>query len=238
MTDDRPPRLLLVEDDPVSRAWLQAALERVPATVDAAPDCASALPLAQAAGHDLLVIDAHLPDGRGDALLQRLREAGIAAPAIAHTAAREGAEHRRLLDAGFLDVLVKPLSTAVVVAAVRAALQWTPRVADRPQALEPARLWDDETALKAVLGDRAQLDALRGLFRPELETVRDAARASIDAGDEAALRFLLHRLRASCGFVGAARLGDAAARLAATGVAAWPEFEDAVAQTLAAFPGD
>ncbi|TZF86934.1 response regulator, partial [Cognatilysobacter lacus] len=182
---------------------------------------------------------ANLPDGRGDALLRALRGSGLSTPAIAHTAAREADEHERLLAAGFREVLVKPLSTSEIVAAARMALGHEATVA-RPSATHGALpVWDDAAALEALLGDRSHLVALRGLFRPELIAMQGSLRAAMDAGDAAALRSQLHRLRASCGFVGATRLADAAAMLAAcTPETGWPAFESALRTTLDQFPGD
>lgn len=234
MTDPLP-RVLLVEDDPVSAAFLQACLERLPARVDVAPTCSRARGLARAGDHALLVFDANLPDGRGDALLAALRSAGMHAPAIAHTAAREAREHERLLAAGFLEVLVKPLSAAEVLASARVALGLgAPTVHAVPPTVE-GPLWDDEAALDALLGDRAHLDALRSLFVVEVRSMRAAIAASMQADDPAAIRGVLHRLRASCGFVGAARLGAAASALSA-GTLPWPAFDEIVARTLAQAP--
>ena len=56
------PRILLVEDDAVSRAFLAAAAEGLPATIDAVDSCAAARAV-QAHG-DLWLIDANLPDGK------------------------------------------------------------------------------------------------------------------------------------------------------------------------------
>lgn len=239
MTDHRHPRALLVEDDPVSAAFLAAALDRVPLRVDVAHDCAAARRIGAGASHALWVMDAHLPDGRGDALLRELRAQGLTTPAIAHTAAREGEQHERLLAAGFLEVLVKPLSTSEIVAAARMALGLDAQVRRSAAADAGRPLWDDAAALDALLGERAHLTALRGLFRPELLGLRDTLRAAIDADDDDALRSHLHRLRASCGFVGAARLGDAAATLAAGDARAeWPSFAAVLEATLAQFPGD
>lgn len=237
MTEHRRPRALLVEDDPVSAAFLEAALGRVPMQVDVAHRCAQARALAAGATYDLFVFDANLPDGRGDALLRDLRAAGAATPAIAHTAAREGDEHERLLLAGFREVLVKPLSAAETAAAARLALGMEsplPRAAKPDPALP---LWDDRAALQALLGDRGHLLALRGLFRPELSNVHRDLAAAVDAGDHATLRSHLHRLRASCGFVGAARLGDAAARLSEGDPrAGWAAFDAVLRSTLDQFP--
>jgi CheY-like chemotaxis protein len=239
MTDHRHPRALLVEDDPVSAAFLEAALSRVPMRVDVAHDCAAARRLVAGARHDLWLIDANLPDGRGDALLGELRACSLATSAIAHTAAREGQEHERLLAAGFLEVLVKPLSTSEVVATARMALGLG-GAAQRSAPSDGTRpLWDDAAALDALLGERAHLSALRGLFRPELEGMRASLRIVLDAGDAESLRSHLHRLRASCGFVGATRLGEAAAALAGGDADhGWPAFDAVLAATLDQFPDD
>lgn len=238
MTDHRQPRALLVEDDPVSAAFLEAALRRVPLDVDIAYDCAQARRLAAASAHDVWLMDANLPDGRGDALLRELRAGRAATPAIAHTAAREADEHERLLSAGFLEVLVKPLSTSEIVAAARMALGRRANVRPGLASKSDRPLWDDAQALDALLGERAHLDALRGLFRTELATMAASLRAAVDESDHAGLRSLLHRLRASCGFVGAARLGDEAARLASDEPrAGWPRFEAVLQATLDQFPG-
>ena len=239
MTDHRHPRALLVEDDPVSAAFLEAALARVPLQVDVAYDCASARRAAATARHDLWVMDANLPDGRGDALLRELRATGASTPALAHTAAREGDEHECLLAAGFLEVLVKPLSTSEVVAAARMALGREARVQRAAVPDRPPPLWDDAAALDALLGERAHLSALRGLFRPELVALRSSLPTAIETGDADAVRSQLHRLRASCGFVGAARLGDAAAALAAGNACdGWSAFEAVLEATLDQFPPD
>jgi HPt (histidine-containing phosphotransfer) domain-containing protein len=64
-------------------------------------------------------------------------------------------------------------------------------------------IWDDAAALAALNGNAEHVAALRTLFLDELPGMRTQI---ADAGTRAAT---LHRLRASCGFVGAARLADA-----------------------------
>ena len=58
-------------------------------------------------------------------------------------------------------------------------------------------------------GSAAAAAALRSLFLAELPGQRDAVLAACDRNDAAALIAQLHRLRASCGFAGAARLATA-----------------------------
>lgn len=236
-------RLLLVEDDPTSRSFLQAATAALPAEVDIADSVESAYALASTRAYDAWLIDANLPDGTGGALLARLRADGRDTPAIAHTAERE----RRALDAlraeGFAIALSKPVAADDWQGAIRGVLVRRP--ADRPSAaLSPlpearrsgqAPLWNRHSALTAVGGDMRNVRGLRELFVGELDGTREQIEAAADAGDTATLQGTLHRLRASCGFVGAERLGLAARLLSAepASAPALQSFLDALAATRA-----
>jgi len=215
------PRILLVEDDPTSRAFLQAATEALPACVDVAATMADAITLATGHAHALWLFDAHLPDGSGSALLARLREHGLATPAIAHTASHERAAHDALLAAGFDATIAKPLPGDSWREALRAVLgdaAGAPTPGDRDTG-EPGIVdasiptWDEAAALSALAGNPDNVAALRRLFLDELPMVRDALTGAAERGDVDAMRADLHRLRASCGFVGAARLDAAASML-------------------------
>jgi CheY-like chemotaxis protein/HPt (histidine-containing phosphotransfer) domain-containing protein len=209
------PRILLVEDDPVSRAFLAAAVEALPAQVDAAADCAQARQLAsQFPGHGLWLIDANLPDGSGIDLLVALRAAAPHTPALAHTASQLRADLDPLLAAGFLEVLVKPITPDALQGAIRRVLGGgvaLAGIATDPGPGPCGKLpnWDDPAALAALKGEQAHVDALRRLFLDELPAQRHAIVAALAAGDVERAGRELHRLRASCGFVGAARLGAA-----------------------------
>lgn len=199
---DALPRLLLVEDDPVSAAFLRDAATALPALVDVVGTIAEAMASASARHHGLYLVDANLPDGRGESLLRQLRERGIATPAVAHTAAHDAATRERLLAAGFVDVLCKPLAVAELHDALRHHLGIAPTGGEQP-------VWDDAAALVALGGQQAHVEALRSLFLKELPAQRQRIEAAAGAGDVAVVRAELHRLAASCGFVGAARLADA-----------------------------
>ena len=60
---------------------------------------------------------------------------------------------------------------------------------------------------------RAHIDALRGLFLDELPQAHALIVAAAREGDIATMAASLHKLRASCGFVGAARLAASVAAL-------------------------
>lgn len=228
------PRLLLVEDDAASRGFLAAALEGLPSDVATAASCAEAL--RQERNFDLWLIDANLPDGDGAELLRRLRANAPDVPAIGHTADPSAETQDRLLGAGFAEVLIKPLTAAQLQASVRRwlqpfALRESPGAYAIEYAIEPpAADWDDDAALMALNGNREHVALLRKLFLDELPAARQVVLSSFRSADDDRLRGALHKLRASCGFVGAAQLAKAVAGLqqAPSSAAALERFTQAV----------
>ena len=194
------PRLLLVEDDPVSQAFLAAAACALPADVVCASDIAGALDAASRSHFDAWLLDAHLPDGLGVDLLRQLRECASSPHpfALGHTASRDPSALEALRGAGFDAAVAKPLSVQDWQAALRAGL-------DGCAAID----WDDAAALRALNGHPESMQALRALFLQELPRQVAAIHAALDRHDPAVARDELHRLKASCGFVGAARLRKA-----------------------------
>ena len=239
------PRILLLEDDPVSAAFMAAALEAVPARVDVAGSLAEARGIVSADAHDLWLFDANLPDGTGAGLLAELRAQGLRTRALAHTADAQRTALDALIDAGFEEVLLKPLSVAQLQGAARRfcgdasieAGRETPTHITHRCGKQP--VWDDEAALRALNGHRAHVDSMRGLFAQELPQVSARVAAALANGDLAALRSELHKLQASCGFVGAARLGAAIRELqeAPDVTSVVTQFQGALQDTLASLSG-
>lgn len=190
------PRLLLLEDDPVSAAFLRQALAALPARVEHAGSLASARALARP-DHALWLFDARLPDGDGGDLLRELRQRGLQVPAMALTADHHASTHERLRADGFVRVMAKPLTGADLLAAVRECLP------------APAEPWDEPMAMAALGGNREAVQSLRALFLAELPDQADNIAAALAQGDAARAQAQLHRLKASCGFVGAGSLLEA-----------------------------
>lgn len=204
-------RVLLVEDDPVSHHFMKAVLEELSVTVDVAIDSRSARRLADEHSHALWMIDVNLPDGCGMALLHELRAQGKVTPALAHTADASSVLASRLRDAGFAGVLTKPMPKALLQSAVQAHWAPTARPVQTGDVLVRRDvLWDDRHALSALNGHTDHMIALRRLFLNELPSVRQSLRQGIEQDDTATLRHHLHRLQASCGFVGATHLAATA----------------------------
>lgn len=232
-------RILLVEDDPTSRRFLAHAAKGLPAVIDSAGTLGDALEIGTNRCHDLWLVDAHLPDGSGSDLVAGLRRCWPRTPAIAHTASTSATMHAGLVEAGFATVLVKPFPASTLLVALRRVLGGAsinePRVPAAAPA--PAEAWDDLAAARALGHDPGHLRALRRLFMDELPMVAVRARAAIAQSDHAGLRDELHRLRASCGFVGAARLGEIARLLHEQPASALLQLqlEHAIAETAAPY---
>ena len=218
------PRVLVVEDDAVSRAFFVEVLSGLPLAVEAVGRCDDALARAAAHAHALWLVDARLPDGAAVSLLPKLRALDAGAVALAHTASPDQALRAALLAAGYVDVLVKPFAAGRLLEAVGRRLRLPvrePRPAFTPAVRHSAAGrssadpcgWDDDDALCALDGNPASVVALRTLFAAELPAAVRTVEAAVAAGDTVAARAALHRLVPACALTGAGVVGDAARRL-------------------------
>ena len=121
-------KILVIEDDPVARADLQARLEANGYVVARAADAASALTVVNREHPDLILLDLGLPAGDGYLVLERLRkiEALAAIPVLIVTGRSDADTRKRVAAMGVAPVLTKPVDTEVLLAAVRAALETKP----------------------------------------------------------------------------------------------------------------
>ena len=226
------PRLLVIEDDAVSAGFFREALSAMPAEVDVASDIAQAVRQVQGRPYEAWLIDAHLPDGTGAECLDALRRDSDS-PALAITAGASAQELQALVAAGFVEVLLKPLSISALHSRVRALLGG--HVRPLAPVCSNLPVWDETRALAAIGGSETALHALRRLFLDELPSMSQQLRAAQGDGDAHLLRALLHKLTASCGFVGAARLSSIVEefKLAPLDATAMDRFEFAATDALA-----
>ncbi|HET9047798.1 MAG TPA: response regulator [Chiayiivirga sp.] len=206
-------RALLVEDDPISSAFLSEALDVLGWQVDAFAFGEAAVAAAMAQRFDVLLLDLNLPDIDGVRLLRSVRNcdqnASADAPALALTADDRIALHQHLRRQGFDAVLAKPVSLEQLRSTVQNLMDEVPSGCPTEltaHALEDAPIWDDAAALRALGQRHETVQAMRAMMLADLPAQRQQI---LREPGSAASRTLLHRLRAACGFVGASRLAQA-----------------------------
>src|SRR5437879_10654624 len=102
-------KVLVIEDDPVALADLQARLEASGYSVARAADAASALTVVNRERPDLILLDLGLPAGDGFLVLERLRkiEALAAIPVLIVTGRSDAETRKRVAALGVAPVLTK-----------------------------------------------------------------------------------------------------------------------------------
>jgi DNA-binding response OmpR family regulator len=122
-------KLLVVEDEKPTAAFLKRGLEEEGFAVDLAFDAPSANDAVVANDFDAIVLDVMLPGGDGFSLCQRWRAAGVTTPILFLTARDDVTDRVRGLDRGGDDYLVKPFAFAELLARLRALLRRGPAIA-------------------------------------------------------------------------------------------------------------
>ena len=108
-------RILIVEDDDDTREFLRTMLENAGAVVEGVPDAAHARREVFADPPDVLISDIRMPEENGYVLMQSLRAAGIATPAIALTAYARREDAAEAKAAGFQIHLPKPVDPSRLI---------------------------------------------------------------------------------------------------------------------------
>lgn len=101
------PHVLLVEDNELVTGAMQILLESAGARVSVAGSIAEALGYAHTDPPRLVLLDLTLPDGDGLSVIEPLRAAG-ALTFVALTGHDDAVTRQRCLDAGCVDVVIKP----------------------------------------------------------------------------------------------------------------------------------
>ena len=145
-------KILLVEDEPKTVAFLRKGLTEHGFVVDAAERGDDGLHLALTHHYEAVVLDVMLPGLDGWAVLAEMRRAGRTTPVLFLTA-RDAVDDRvRGLELGADDYLVKPFAFAEFLARVRSLLRRGP--ARQPESLQVADLEIDLVRLKATRAGR------------------------------------------------------------------------------------
>ena len=117
-TRDRPPCVVVAEDQDDSRSALARLLANSGFVVHSAATVAEAADLAARHGCDLLISDIGLPDGSGLELMRRVKAMHRDAKGIALTGFTSPEDVRACVEAGFERFLPKPVSFAALLTEV------------------------------------------------------------------------------------------------------------------------
>jgi two-component system OmpR family response regulator len=132
-------KVLLIEDDQETSAYVARGLREQGHVVDVAGTGRDGLFLATEGAHDVLIVDRMLPGLDGIGLVQALRGTGVNAPVLFLTALGGVGDRVRGLEAGGDDYLVKPFAFAELLARVN-ALARRPPLSDTPTMLQAGDL--------------------------------------------------------------------------------------------------
>lgn len=158
MTASRPgdetlqtrPRVLVVDDEPQIRRFLDISLRAQGYAVTQVETGTDALRVIENDGADLVILDLGLPDRDGLDVLKSLR--GVSAvPVIVLTVRASEGEKVNVLDAGANDYVTKPFGIQELMARVRALLRRQHPQPDAPLVFDDGRLRVDTTTRSVTL---------------------------------------------------------------------------------------
>jgi two-component system copper resistance phosphate regulon response regulator CusR len=119
-------RLLVVEDEPKSAAYLCKGLSEHGYVTDATDNGEDGLFMAKNSEYDLLIVDVMLPRRDGWSVISDLRRAGKQTPVIFLTARDSVPDRVKGLELGADDYLIKPFAFSELLARIRTILRRGP----------------------------------------------------------------------------------------------------------------
>jgi len=132
-------KLLLVEDDAETRAYIARGLSEAGHVVDQAANGRDGLFMAASESYDVMILDRMLPAPDGLAILRTIRASGVRTPVLVLTTRSLVADRVEGFEAGADDYLIKPFAFAELLARVN-ALARRPALATEATVLDVADL--------------------------------------------------------------------------------------------------
>lgn len=170
-----PFKCLVIEDDPAFRSMVGQLVESLGGSVMEAATVAEARSQFEAEAPDMILLDNHLPDGRGYELHERFSRRAPEIPEIMITGVPHLGEAVNLTRNGLFDYLTKPVDLDVLTACLNRALR---RIRSGKTTANQADWSGNSAAMRGVqvlLEQAAKHGAATVLFTGESGTGKDLA---------------------------------------------------------------
>ncbi|MDR3703184.1 MAG: PAS domain S-box protein [Candidatus Sulfopaludibacter sp.] len=225
-------RVLVVEDNAVSREVAVAQLEKLGYSAGHASGGAEAVTALRQESYDLVLMDCEMPDMDGFETTRRIRLSGRAAlPIVALTANAMAGDRERCLREGMNDYLAKPLEIQPLAEMLA---KWLPTV---PGPLPAAAVFSSDALLGRLMGDRQLAGRMLSTFLGDVPSQLNNLRRRLAEADAPGTRSQAHTLNGAAATAGAEALRAVAVEMERAGAAgeldrcretlprAWEEFE-------------
>jgi DNA-binding NarL/FixJ family response regulator len=200
VTNDHSYDVMVVDDDPIVRAWLGAALResefRIAGEFGTERDGLAALERRHV---DLVLVDFHLGESLGTDFVRELRRRGIATPALVMTAIAERGLNERTREAGAQGTLLKTGEHAQIVARLRTVVEggvsFDPSHPRRPDDERPLSVREREVLVLLARGlTNREIGSELGIGEESVKTNVERLFAKLGAQRRAEAVDMAHRL--------------------------------------------
>ena len=207
----RPLRILLAEDSPISRDVAVEMLQSLGHTVVAVNDGQEAVEAAGKEPFDLIFMDVQMPEKNGyeaTAEIRKLEErAGRRTPIVALTAHAIKGDEQKCIDAGMDDYISKPITGDRIAEVIARVLRESPEPS--PPAARPPAL-DVGSLLHRCMGNVQAVKRILRNFERSAGDVPDRIEQALAQSDTAAAARLAHSLKGDAATLSAEPLRAAA----------------------------
>ncbi len=207
----KPIRILLAEDNPINQKVALRMLSKLGYTADLAADGVEVIEALENAAYDLIFMDCQMPELDGYETTIRIRQERIAPGVyiIAMTANAMESDRQKCFEAGMNDFVPKPVRQSDLVAALERYHTGAEAFAMEERSLSDDLL--DMVVLEQIRalgsdGDDGPMRDILGVFLSDTPSQIAAMEAAIQAGTMEVVERVAHRLKGSCGGIGASRM--------------------------------
>jgi DNA-binding NtrC family response regulator len=187
--------VLIIEDDEISQAFMAQAIALLATNCLICNSFSEAHELCQNTAIDLIISDLNTADG---SLFEHIKCLPVSCKMLAVSAEINANIIERLRKLGIHDVLAKPMSITALNQRVSHLLE--------SNSTQQSVIWDTQKALQALGHNEQILTSLKQMFSVELPIMMSLIQQAFDKQQAEQIHEILHKLKASCGFLGANRL--------------------------------